>query len=624
MDNLIFLEPLTPSSSQPRLPGARSSSNTSGPPSLSGQHITTQLNQRNAFSKDQTAKSRVVRGPSQKSHSDQRYRNQDQDSTQPSPNNDDDFPSIDELLSGILQKNSSASAAPTGVDEDGFVDIDEVLSGTQQKSIIASANLNSGGKAVLIDNGTRGGSPADSSCSIAGSSQDPIILSDDESAGAESETDCSDLDVDVRAKNDSDPPYVADIKLTNGDGFGSGVALISDRLVTDHQDDNNDHDGVINKIQLRLSDNRPRPASLDPGSNTQQASKPLDATMELESEGLDVFAKGDGVDSRSTKGRTLSAVPDNYPASDRNISQLQDGQPNYTQSPQLNLTPASLHQPDTESDHVPKQLRRGPTRNGRYKHPRTIAPIGLTSTAFAALESTDPDEAQPHAIIMSPDQEMADDRSTTDSNDEDYAAGPKIGGRSRPRKRARRTTNTEDNAAAAPSSGSLDFSCHAVAATSSDAMQESEEIPMHGYFTLKTVASKVVYCLTFTQELPPQAQATGQKQDSPTDFEEPPTIAPGTDANHVWGIRKIIDWKVVGDEKHYKVQWEDTWMSEDELAGAGELVDEFEAKLRHAQGRSGEGRQKRSRTEAYPPVRASDSGGEKVTKKPRGRPRKQK
>jgi hypothetical protein len=36
------------------------------------------------------------------------------------------------------------------------------------------------------------------------------MLSDDESVGAESETDYGDLDVDLRAKSDSDPPRVAD------------------------------------------------------------------------------------------------------------------------------------------------------------------------------------------------------------------------------------------------------------------------------------------------------------------------------------------------------------------------------------------------------------------------------
>ena len=67
------------------------------------------------------------------------------------------------------------------------------------------------------------------------------MLSDDESGGAESETDCSDLDIDVRAKSDSDPPHVSDSELADGDGFSSGDVLISDRLVTDHQDDDNNH-----------------------------------------------------------------------------------------------------------------------------------------------------------------------------------------------------------------------------------------------------------------------------------------------------------------------------------------------------------------------------------------------
>jgi hypothetical protein len=72
-------------------------------------------------------------------------------------------------------------------------------------------------------------------------------LSDDESAGAESKTDYSDLDVDVRAKSDSDPPHVVENELADGDGLGLGAALIFDRLVTDHQDDYNDHDGVVDK-----------------------------------------------------------------------------------------------------------------------------------------------------------------------------------------------------------------------------------------------------------------------------------------------------------------------------------------------------------------------------------------
>ncbi|CZT41151.1 uncharacterized protein RSE6_00859 [Rhynchosporium secalis] len=46
-------------------------------------------------------------------------------------------------------------------------------------------------------------------------------------------------------------------------------------------------------------------------------------------------------------------------------------------------------------------------------------------------------------------------------------------------------------------------------------MQESEEIPIRGYLTLKTVESKVVYCLTFSQELLPEPGRTSQRPGIP-------------------------------------------------------------------------------------------------------------
>jgi hypothetical protein len=63
---------------------------------------------------------------------------------------------------------------------------------------------------------------------------DPIILSDDESVGAESGTDYSALDVNLTAKNSFDPLYVTDTKLADSNGFASGAVLIPDRLVADH------------------------------------------------------------------------------------------------------------------------------------------------------------------------------------------------------------------------------------------------------------------------------------------------------------------------------------------------------------------------------------------------------
>lgn len=75
---------------------------------------------------------------------------------------DDDFPDIDELLSGMKQKNNSASADPNSHDnndDDEFPDINELLSGIKQKSVQASAKPNHGSMAGKVDNGSRGGSP---------------------------------------------------------------------------------------------------------------------------------------------------------------------------------------------------------------------------------------------------------------------------------------------------------------------------------------------------------------------------------------------------------------------------------------------------------------------------------
>ena len=88
-------------------------------------------------------------------------------------------------------------------------------------------------------------------------------------------------------------------------------------------------------------------------------------------------------------------------------------------------------------------------------------------------------------------------------------------------------------------------------------MQESEEIPIHGYLTLKAIKSKVVYCLTFSQELLLHPQDRGQRQDCTTGLEGPQSAAPVTDPNHQWEIRKIIDQKMVGRERHYRVEWKD-------------------------------------------------------------------
>jgi hypothetical protein len=140
---------------------------------------------------------------------------------------------------------------------------------------------------------------------------------------------------------------------------------------------------------------------------------------------------------------------------------------------------------------------------------------------------------------------------------------------------------------------------------------------LDGYFTLKTIGSKVVYCLTFSQELLPRPQDRGQRQDTTTDLGEPQSVAPVADPNHQWGIRKIIGQKMVGRERRYRVEWKDTWMPESELAGAKDLVDAF-----MENGGSGTGGRKLPLNRGWPATGQPDARGEEEPKKRRGRPRK--
>ena len=110
--------------------------------------------------------------------------------------------------------------------------------------------------------------------------------------------------------------------------------------------------------------------------------------------------------------------------------------------------------------------------------------------------------------------------SADDSEDEDYsdtsdAARPRRGGRRHSRKRVRRTKDTAHNDVEENHPHPVDSSCRAAAATSSGSTEESEEMPIQGYFTLRTVGSRVVYCLTFSQELLPLSRHQGQKRVQP-------------------------------------------------------------------------------------------------------------
>ena len=197
---------------------------------------------------------------------------------------------------------------------------------------------------------------------------------------------------------------------------------------------------------------------------------------------FDVFAKGDKVDSRSTRGRTLSAVSAKNPAFRSNVSGLQDCQPDGTQSLQLDLEAASPYQSDLENDHLPRRLHQGATRNNCWKRPRTTTPTGLAttiSTTSVALESADLKEPKARVQITALDKEwelrdkvqkMVDDGSADDSDDEDYAdisdaAGSKRRGPPRSRKRVKRTKDGEHNDVKDRLTHLLDVSCQAAAAT---------------------------------------------------------------------------------------------------------------------------------------------------------------
>jgi hypothetical protein len=141
----------------------------------------------------------------------------------------------------------------------------------------------------------------------------------------------------------------------------------------------------------------------------------------------------------------------------------------------------------------------------------------------------------------------------------------------RPRKRVRFATETEEDPRF------VDASNQEITATLSENLQESEEIPIHGYLTLQAIQSKVAYCLKFSQGFSLHPRDQEPKGVNTSDFADPQSVAPITDSNNEWVIRRINGQKVVDGMRHYRVQWEDTWMPESGLTRAKELVDAFMA-----------------------------------------------
>ncbi len=94
-------------------------------------------------------------------------------------------------------------------------------------------------------------------------------------------------------------------------------------------------------------------------------------------------------------------------------------------------------------------------------------------------------------------------------------AASEIRGRPLSRKRFKRAKNTEHNDVKTPFTHSLSVSDQVTTATSSGSMQKSEEISIHEYLALKTIESKVVYGLTFSQALLPKFGGTSHRQGIP-------------------------------------------------------------------------------------------------------------
>jgi hypothetical protein len=149
---------------------------------------------------------------------------------------------------------------------------------------------------------------------------DPIILSNNKSANAESETDYSNPEVDLTTKSDFSSLYIADSDMADGKGFGSGTIYISDRIVADHQgaadvpgSASPGHGSVIHQATpIRVN------TEITQGSGTYDA---LDVTKKAEEGGINVFADNeDNANTCSTRRSGSSAVSSDNPASDSNVS----------------------------------------------------------------------------------------------------------------------------------------------------------------------------------------------------------------------------------------------------------------------------------------------------------------
>ena len=366
-----------------------------------------------------------------------------------------------------------------------------------------------------------------------------MILSDDQPPATDSETDYSEADLDPTAKGDPDSLQVVD-----SDSFGPGTTFILRRCVA-NQDKNGDSNGVA---KLRLAADGIRSASPGQSFATYQASRrelntditqgrslDLEATSEGEYPGIDIFIKDtqdkSNAGARSSRRQKLSDIHQNNSTFDGGISADNDTR-DHAQPLQLDVTAAHQQSdPATESPPAAHRARKSAPRRACRKHPysSSVRPATAISTTSTVPKSTNLKRRQTRAPARDPSQEQQldsiDDGSTDDLGDEDYDshsdASSKTAENSPPPKRLRRAkdSSTTYHHIERDSSCLVELSNQDVATTPSTATPQSEEIPISGFLTLKTFKSKVIYCLSFSQELSPQLGGTsvsrsGDRRDS--------------------------------------------------------------------------------------------------------------
>ena len=302
------------------------------------------------------------------------------------------------------------------------------------------------------------------------------MLTDDESAGAELETDC------INPVDETQLSPSADCSTT---------FLVEPESETHG----------ASKLQLNMKSTQQSMGYLD-----------LNVTRGMEDAGSSALPRGnpEGGDDTPTKRINFGAPVSKNRVLDSALPEPQDDQ-----------AAASLHQSDLTNERFRKRLRQSAPRDVRREGHPTVASIKSRARV------TIPDQEREVGHV---DQEEDSDSSTDDPDDEDYsdtsnAAVSRRRGSRHLRKRARRTKDSEHNVESL-STPSFDNSSQSAAATLPGSIHKSEQIPVHGFLTLKTVGSKIVYCLTFSQELLPCSTNHGHRQLRTTNPEKPHSIAP--------------------------------------------------------------------------------------------------